>query len=283
MRPTTISGLRCCSRALHDVGFSGPLVLASSMVVYGEGRYRCAEHGIVPAAPRRARGSGRGPIRASVSRTVARRSCPSRFPSPHRSIRAMCTPRRRSRRSTSRSRSLANTWGRTVTALRYHNVYGPGMPRDTPYAGVAALFSDALASGRPPRVFEDGGQTPRLRARLRCRPRERARAPRRGAGSRSTSRVARRADCSRWRTRSRTRSVLVHHGRTSSVAGEPAMCATSSRARIARAASWASPLPSTSAPRRGAGPWPRGRRLNAGTGAQKPGGRTRSRKKQNTV
>ena len=25
-----------------------------------------------------------------------------------------------------------------VTALRYHNVYGPGMPRDTPYAGVAA-------------------------------------------------------------------------------------------------------------------------------------------------
>ena len=25
-------------------------------------------------------------------------------------------------------------------ALRYHNVYGPGMPRDTPYAGVASFF-----------------------------------------------------------------------------------------------------------------------------------------------
>ena len=31
--------------------------------------------------------------------------------------------------------------GVTVTALRYHNVYGPRMPRDTPYAGVAAIFA----------------------------------------------------------------------------------------------------------------------------------------------
>jgi dTDP-L-rhamnose 4-epimerase len=45
-----------------------------------------------------------------------------------------------------------------VTALRYHNVYGPGMPRNTSYCGVAALFADALAAGRPPAVFEDGRQ-----------------------------------------------------------------------------------------------------------------------------
>ncbi len=46
----------------------------------------------------------------------------------------------------------------TVTALRYHNVYGPRMPRDTPYAGVASIFRSALARGEAPRVFEDGGQ-----------------------------------------------------------------------------------------------------------------------------
>ena len=40
-------------------------------------------------------------------------------------------------------------------ALRYHNVYGPRMPRDTPYPGLPA--SSAAARGRPPpRVFEDG-------------------------------------------------------------------------------------------------------------------------------
>ena len=42
--------------------------------------------------------------------------------------------------------------------MRYHNVYGPGMPRDTPYAGVAAIFLSALRRGEAPVVFEDGGQ-----------------------------------------------------------------------------------------------------------------------------
>ena len=46
----------------------------------------------------------------------------------------------------------------TVIALRYHNVYGPRMPRDTPYAGVASIFPSSLAAGQAPRVFEDGGQ-----------------------------------------------------------------------------------------------------------------------------
>ena len=45
-----------------------------------------------------------------------------------------------------------------MTALRYHNVYGPRMPRDTPYAGVAAIFASALAAGGAPRVLEDGRQ-----------------------------------------------------------------------------------------------------------------------------
>ena len=48
--------------------------------------------------------------------------------------------------------------GGRVTVLRYHNVYGPGMPRNTPYAGIAAVFRSQLLAGGPPRVFEDGRQ-----------------------------------------------------------------------------------------------------------------------------
>jgi dTDP-L-rhamnose 4-epimerase len=48
--------------------------------------------------------------------------------------------------------------GGTVAALRYHNVYGDDMPRDTPYSGVAAIFRSALEAGEAPRVFEDGAQ-----------------------------------------------------------------------------------------------------------------------------
>ena len=57
---------------------------------------------------------------------------------------------------------LAASWARacggTAVALRYHNVYGPHMPGDTPYAGVASLFRSALQRSEAPRVFEDGDQ-----------------------------------------------------------------------------------------------------------------------------
>ena len=57
---------------------------------------------------------------------------------------------------------LAAIWSREtggqVAALRFHNVYGPGMPRDTPYAGVASLFRASLEQNQPPAVFEDGAQ-----------------------------------------------------------------------------------------------------------------------------
>jgi dTDP-L-rhamnose 4-epimerase len=57
---------------------------------------------------------------------------------------------------------LCSAFGREhavpVTSLRYHNVYGPRMPKDTPYAGVASIFRSALERGEAPQVFEDGGQ-----------------------------------------------------------------------------------------------------------------------------
>jgi dTDP-L-rhamnose 4-epimerase len=57
---------------------------------------------------------------------------------------------------------LAASWARVtngrVIALRYHNVYGPRMPSNTPYAGVASIFRSALQRGEAPKVFEDGGQ-----------------------------------------------------------------------------------------------------------------------------
>ena len=52
---------------------------------------------------------------------------------------------------------LASVWARetgaVATSLRLHNVYGPGMPRSTPYAGVAAIFWSAAANGVPPPCF----------------------------------------------------------------------------------------------------------------------------------
>jgi dTDP-L-rhamnose 4-epimerase len=54
--------------------------------------------------------------------------------------------------------AFARDSGAELVRLRYHNVYGARMPRDTPYAGVASIFRSAYAAGRPPQVFEDGAQ-----------------------------------------------------------------------------------------------------------------------------
>ena len=57
--------------------------------------------------------------------------------------------------------------GSPVISLRYHNVFGPRSPIDTPYSGVASLFVSALRNGEPPRGLRGRGTTEGLRPRAR--------------------------------------------------------------------------------------------------------------------
>jgi dTDP-L-rhamnose 4-epimerase len=132
------------------------LVLASSMVVYGQGLYRCAEHGPVDPLPRR---------RADIDAGSYEHRCPVGGEELAWQLvgeDAPLRPRSLYAASKTAQEHYALAWseltGGSVVALRYHNVYGPGMPRDTPYSGVAAIFRSALEKGQPPPVFEDGGQ-----------------------------------------------------------------------------------------------------------------------------
>jgi dTDP-L-rhamnose 4-epimerase len=132
------------------------LTLASSMVVYGEGIGRCAEHGAVRPGPR---------VEDALSAGKFEPPCPicgSPLDTALVNEDAPLDPRNAYATSKVAQEFYASNWARTtggsVAALRYHNVYGPGMPRDTPYAGVAAIFTSALRRGEAPRVFEDGCQ-----------------------------------------------------------------------------------------------------------------------------
>ena len=135
---------------------AGRLVLASSMVVYGEGAYRCSEHGPAATPPRRAADLDAGRFEPRCGR-CGEPLTPDLVPEE-----ARLDPRNVYAATKVAQEHLAGSWARAtesqVAALRYHNVYGPGMPRDTPYAGVASFFRSALANGRAPRVFEDGAQ-----------------------------------------------------------------------------------------------------------------------------
>ena len=132
------------------------LVQASSMVVYGEGRYLCSVHADVRPGARRPEALAAG----SYEPPCPHCGRPLRWASINED--AALDPRNSYAASKVGQEQFAAAWaGQTsgsVTSLRYHNVYGPRMPRDTPYAGVAAIFRSALESGRPPRVYEDGGQ-----------------------------------------------------------------------------------------------------------------------------
>jgi dTDP-L-rhamnose 4-epimerase len=141
---------------MHEVGCRR-LVLASSMVVYGDGRYHCTEHGTVVPPPRRDAEleagdfESRCPVDGSiVSWALVDEDAPLR-------PRSLYAASKLAQENFALAWSLAT--GGSVTALRYHNVYGDGMPRDTPYSGVAAMFRSSLEGGEPPRVYEDGRQT----------------------------------------------------------------------------------------------------------------------------
>jgi dTDP-L-rhamnose 4-epimerase len=142
--------------ALHEQHFRGRLVLASSMVVYGEGRYRCRAHGVVRAGPRDPERLDRGewdPRCPMCEGALLPESVPEDAPADPRNVYAA---------TKLHQEHLCFAFGREhrvpVTALRYHNVYGDRMPRDTPYSGVAAIFRSAVEAGRAPRVLEDGRQ-----------------------------------------------------------------------------------------------------------------------------
>ncbi len=132
------------------------LVLASSMVVYGEGAYQCPRHGPVAPPPR---------LETDLKQGLFDPLCP-RCGTPLApqlvSEDAPLDPRNGYAATKVHQEHLTAVWARETgsraTALRFHNVYGPGMPRNTPYAGVAAIFRSALAAGQAPVVFEDGGQ-----------------------------------------------------------------------------------------------------------------------------
>jgi dTDP-L-rhamnose 4-epimerase len=132
------------------------LVLAGSMVVYGEGRYECRRHGLVPARIRR---------REDLAGGAFEPPCPEcGGPLEDRLVPedAALEPRSTYAATKLAQEHLVAAWARqtggTAWSLRYHNVYGPRMPRDTPYAGVASIFRSALARGDAPTVLEDGRQ-----------------------------------------------------------------------------------------------------------------------------
>jgi dTDP-L-rhamnose 4-epimerase len=133
------------------------IVVASSRAIYGEGKYRCGEHGIVYPGPR---------TKEHLQAGQFELYCPA--------CNSICVPEATSEDSPVQPLSFygltkqvqeemvlmfARARGLTAYALRYQNVYGPGQSLQNPYTGILAIFANLARSNSPIQIFEDGQES----------------------------------------------------------------------------------------------------------------------------
>ena len=131
------------------------VVVASSMSVYGEGRYRTADGRVVDDARRdpAAIARGRWEPTDAEGRPLEPVATDETKPTDLASIYAL---------TKFFQEQAVMIFGRAyrmdAVALRLFNVFGPGQALSNPYTGVLANFSSRIAKGEAPTVFEDGEQ-----------------------------------------------------------------------------------------------------------------------------
>ena len=132
------------------------LIVASSMSIYGEGQYRCANCGDMAPDPRSSEqlltkrwevlcpkcGAPLTPVPTKETKPL---QCTSVYALSKKDQEEICL-------------LYGRTYGLPVVALRYFNIYGTRQALSNPYTGVAAIFASRLLNGRAPLVFEDGQQ-----------------------------------------------------------------------------------------------------------------------------
>jgi dTDP-L-rhamnose 4-epimerase len=132
------------------------IVVASSMSIYGEGLYRCRDHGLTAPGLRSADalrakqwevacprcGDELSPVPTSESKELKPSSV---YAITKMDQELLCL-------------NVAGAYGIHATAVRYFNAYGPGQSLSNPYTGVAAIFISRLLNGQRPLVNEDGRQ-----------------------------------------------------------------------------------------------------------------------------
>lgn len=132
------------------------LVLASSMSIYGEGKYLCENCGEV-APPLR----GAEQLKQKQWETICPECGATLKPTATDEFKPLqCSSIYALSKKDQEEMCLlyGRTYGLPVVALRYFNIYGARQALSNPYTGVAAIFAARLLNGKPPLIFEDGSQ-----------------------------------------------------------------------------------------------------------------------------
>lgn len=133
------------------------LVVASSRAIYGEGKFECANHGIVYPVSR-------------LEEDMDKKDFNVKCPICHENVKMLPTSEDSLAHPTSvygytkkAQEDLCMMIGKSinipVVALRFQNVYGPGQSLKNPYTGILSIFSTQIKNNNDINVFEDGKET----------------------------------------------------------------------------------------------------------------------------
>jgi len=133
------------------------LIVASSMSIYGEGKYSCADHGVVFPSLR-------------SEEQLAKEDWEMRCPICGRHVESLPTDEEKPLAPTSTYAiskrdqeelclAVGQAYNIPIVALRYFNTFGSRQSLSNPYTGVAAIFATRLLNNKPAVIFEDGAQS----------------------------------------------------------------------------------------------------------------------------
>lgn len=133
------------------------MLVASSMSIYGEGKYECPKCGPVYPRLRTSEQLMKGvwdvlcPICSEKLKPV-----PTDEEKPLNPTSIYAVGKRDHEEM---FLAIGRAYKIPTVALRYFNAYGPRQALSNPYTGVCAIFSSRLLNGKPPVIFEDGLQS----------------------------------------------------------------------------------------------------------------------------
>jgi dTDP-L-rhamnose 4-epimerase len=133
------------------------LIIASSRSIYGEGKYKCENHGVVYPNERAASNMMKGKFDpfCDVCGSELDLMPTDENSKIHPSSIYGITKQQQEQMILLMGKSL----GIPAVALRYQNVYGPGQSLNNPYTGILSIFSTRLLNGNDIDIYEDGDES----------------------------------------------------------------------------------------------------------------------------
>ena len=133
------------------------LIIASSRSIYGEGKYKCENHGVVYPNDRIVSNMMKGKFDLFCDACGSELNLmPTDENSKiHPSSIYGITKQQQEQMTLLMGKSL----GIPAVALRYQNVYGPGQSLSNPYTGILSIFSTRMLNGNDIDIYEDGEES----------------------------------------------------------------------------------------------------------------------------